>query len=169
MKKLQKDYLERVYAGVLGKTIGVRHGSNDEGWSYEKIKETFGEIKDYLFTFKNFASDDDTNGTFLLPRALADYECSENITSEQIADTLLNYAPDHHGFFWWGPVTAYRRNARRIRTSRPERIRRCPDRRNSTVRPLPSRSAARSSLMVGDWSRLRRNSLRLVWQKGLPA
>ena len=37
MKKLQKDYLERVYAGVLGKTIGVRHGSNDEGWSYEKI------------------------------------------------------------------------------------------------------------------------------------
>ena len=103
MKKLQKDYLERVYAGVLGKTIGVRHGSNDEGWSYEKIKETFGEIKDYLFTFKNFASDDDTNGTFLLPRALADYECSENITSEQIADTLLNYAPDHHGFFWWGP------------------------------------------------------------------
>ena len=34
---------------------------------------------------------------------MADYECSENITSEQIADTLLNYAPDHHGFFWWGP------------------------------------------------------------------
>ena len=70
MKPLQKDYIARVYAGVLGKTIGVRHGSNDEGWSYEKIKETVGEIKDYLFTFKNFASDDDTNGTFLLPLAL---------------------------------------------------------------------------------------------------
>ena len=42
MKPLQKDYIERVYAGVLGKTIGVRHGSNDEGWSYEKIKETVG-------------------------------------------------------------------------------------------------------------------------------
>ena len=27
---LPSDYIERVYAGVLGKTIGVRHGSNDE-------------------------------------------------------------------------------------------------------------------------------------------
>ena len=35
---------------------------------------------------------------------MADYECSENITSKQIADTLLNYAPDHHGFFWWGTL-----------------------------------------------------------------
>lgn len=103
MKPLQKDYLERVYAGVLGKTIGVRHGSNDEGWSYEKIKEVYGEITDYLFQFKNFASDDDTNGTFLLLKALTDFECSDRITSDQIADTLLNYAPDHHGFFWWGP------------------------------------------------------------------
>lgn len=103
MKPLQKDYLERVYAGVLGKTIGVRHGSNDEGWSYEKIKETVGEIKDYLFTFKNFASDDDTNGTFLLPLALRDFTCSRDLTPDHVADTLLNYAPDHHGFFWWGP------------------------------------------------------------------
>ena len=66
---LPSDYIERVYAGVLGKTIGVRHGSNDEGWSYEKIRETFGEVTDYLFTFRNFAADDDTNGTFLLPLA----------------------------------------------------------------------------------------------------
>ena len=70
---LPSDYIERVYAGVLGKTIGVRHGSNDEGWSYEKIRETFGEVTDYLFTFRNFAADDDTNGTFLLPLALRDY------------------------------------------------------------------------------------------------
>lgn len=103
MKALQRDYVARVYAGVLGKTIGVRHGSNDEGWSYERIRETYGEVKDYLFDFKNFAADDDTNGTFLLLKALTDFECSENVTSEQIASTLLNYAPDHHGFFWWGP------------------------------------------------------------------
>lgn len=103
MKPLQNDYLERVYAGVLGKTIGVRHGSNDEGWSYEKIKEVYGEVTDYLYDFKNFAADDDTNGTFLLLKALTDYQCSKDITSQNIADTLLNYAPDHHGFFWWGP------------------------------------------------------------------
>ena len=34
---LPSDYIERVYAGVLGKTIGVRHGSNDEGWSLSLI------------------------------------------------------------------------------------------------------------------------------------
>ena len=43
---LPRDYIDRVYAGVLGKTIGVRHGSNDEGWSYEKIRETYGERED---------------------------------------------------------------------------------------------------------------------------
>lgn len=100
---LQKDYLQRVYAGVLGKTIGVRHGSNDEGWSYEKIKETYGEVTDYLYDFKNFAADDDTNGTFLLLRALSDFGCGKDLTPDHVADTLLNYAPDHHGFFWWGP------------------------------------------------------------------
>ena len=100
---LPSDYMARVYAGVLGKTIGVRHGSNDEGWSYEKIHETYGEITDYLFTFRNFAADDDTNGTFLLPLALRDYGLDLDTLSEHVADTLLNYAPDHHGFFWWGP------------------------------------------------------------------
>ncbi len=100
---LPSDYIERVYAGVLGKTIGVRHGSNDEGWSYEKIRETFGEVTDYLFTFRNFAADDDTNGTFLLPLALRDYGLDRESLSDHVADTLLNYAPDHHGFFWWGP------------------------------------------------------------------
>ena len=100
---LPRDYIDRVYAGVLGKTIGVRHGSNDEGWSYEKIRETYGEITDYLFSFKNFAADDDTNGTFLLPLALRDYGLDIDKLSDHVADTLLNYAPDHHGFFWWGP------------------------------------------------------------------
>ncbi len=33
----------QIYAGVLGKIIGVYLGRPVEGWSYEKIQDTFGE------------------------------------------------------------------------------------------------------------------------------
>ena len=41
---LPKDYLERVYAGVLGKLIGVYLGRPFEGWTYEAISQRLGEI-----------------------------------------------------------------------------------------------------------------------------
>lgn len=96
------DYVERVYAGWLGKVIGVRHGGNVEGWSYERLQKTFGEITDYLYDFKNFAADDDTNGPLVFLRALEDYTHTSAITREQMGLTWLNYVPDGHGFFWWG-------------------------------------------------------------------
>ena len=34
---LPNDYLERVYAGVLGKIIGVYLGRPFEGWTYDRI------------------------------------------------------------------------------------------------------------------------------------
>jgi ADP-ribosylglycohydrolase len=96
------DYVERVYAGWLGKVIGVRHGGNIEQWSYDRIEKAFGEIKGYLHEFKNFAADDDTNGPMFFLRALEDYTHTEDITAEQMGLTWLNYAPDGHGFYWWG-------------------------------------------------------------------
>ena len=39
------DYEERVYAGVLGKIIGVYLGRPVEGWTYERITEELGEIR----------------------------------------------------------------------------------------------------------------------------
>ena len=51
MRKLPEDYVERVYAGWYGKIIGIRHGSNIEGWDAQKIAETYGEITGYLFDF----------------------------------------------------------------------------------------------------------------------
>jgi ADP-ribosylglycohydrolase len=101
--KLPEDYVEKVYSGWLGKVIGVRHGGNVEGWTYEKLERTFGEITDYLHTFKNFAADDDTNGTFTFLRSLEDFTYNEEeLTPEQMGINLLNYTPDGHGFFWWG-------------------------------------------------------------------
>ena len=41
---LPGDYLERVYAGVLGKMIGVYLGRPFEGWTYERIMAELGEI-----------------------------------------------------------------------------------------------------------------------------
>ncbi|MFC3746932.1 ADP-ribosylglycohydrolase family protein [Paenibacillus sp. GCM10012306] len=96
------DYIESVYAGWLGKVIGVRHGSNIEGWSYERIARTYGEITGYVNQFKHFAADDDTNGPLFFLKALEDYTHTTDITEEQMGLTWLNYAPDGHGFFWWG-------------------------------------------------------------------
>lgn len=96
------NYVERVYAGWYGKLIGIRHGSNIEGWSYDQIAAKYGEIKGYLFDFKNFAADDDSNGPIFFIRALEDYTCTESITPAQMGRTVLNYVPCEHGFFWWG-------------------------------------------------------------------
>ena len=100
--RIPKDYVERTYAGWLGKVIGVRHGSNIENWEYEKIKKVYGEITGYLFDFKNFAADDDTNGPYFFIRALEDETHTRDITPQQIARAWLNYAPYEHGFYWWG-------------------------------------------------------------------
>jgi ADP-ribosylglycohydrolase len=99
---MKPDYIERVYAGWLGKLIGVRHGAPIEGWTYEKIKDVYGEITGYLVDYKDFAADDDSNGPIFFLRALEDFQCTKDITPEQIGLTWLNYAPYEHGFYWWG-------------------------------------------------------------------
>lgn len=100
--QIPANYVARVYAGWLGKIIGVRHGSNIEGWTAEKIAAVYGEIQEYLFTFKHFAADDDTNGPIFFIRALDDCDPKMEITPESVGDAWLNYVPYEHGFFWWG-------------------------------------------------------------------
>lgn len=99
---IPQDYIQRVYAGWYGKIIGIRHGSNIESWSYDQIAGKYGEISGYLFDFKNFAADDDSNGPIFFIRALDDYTCTEEITPREMGETVLNYVPCQHGFFWWG-------------------------------------------------------------------
>lgn len=100
MQRLPVDYVERCYAGWLGKVIGVRHGAPIEGWSYGEIRKQLGEITDYPAEYHDFAADDDTNGPLFFLRALTDYGL--DATAEQIGLTWLNYAPYQHGFYWWG-------------------------------------------------------------------
>ncbi len=102
---IPSDYLERVYAGVLGKVIGVYLGRPFEGWSYERIMAELGEIQYYVHDRCQkplIVTDDDITGTFTFIRALADFPSGVNITSQQIGQAWLNYIIENRSILWWG-------------------------------------------------------------------
>ena len=100
-----KQYQNSIYAGVLGKIIGVYLGRPVEGWTFEKIMDTFGEI----YYYKNHKTgaplivpDDDISGTFAFFRALEDTGYDPNISAEQIGNAWLNYIVENETILWWG-------------------------------------------------------------------
>ncbi|MCA9882579.1 MAG: ADP-ribosylglycohydrolase family protein [Anaerolineae bacterium] len=102
---LPSDYLQRVYAGVLGKIIGVYLGRPFEGWSYDQIMENLGEINYYVHEKLNVplvVTDDDISGTFTFLRALQDYNYTRNLTPAQIGHTWMNYLIEEQTILWWG-------------------------------------------------------------------
>lgn len=105
MAQLQEDYAERVYAGVLGKIIGVYLGRPFEGWSYERIMQELGEIWYYVHEKRGvplIVTDDDISGTFTFLRALPDYGNTLGLTPAQIGQTWLNYLIEKRTVLWWG-------------------------------------------------------------------
>ena len=99
------DFEERVYAGVLGKIIGVYLGRPFEGWSYDRIMSTLGEINYYVHEQLDkplIVTDDDISGTFTFIRALADHGNARDITPAQIGQTWLNYLINQRTILWWG-------------------------------------------------------------------
>lgn len=101
---IKEEYIEKIYAGWLGKIIGIRMGAPVEGFSYEQIKNIYGELDGYPIDYrgKEFAADDDSNGPLFFLRALEDSGKGAEIEAQDVAEALLNYAPFEHGFFWWG-------------------------------------------------------------------
>lgn len=102
---LPHGYAERVYAGVLGKLIGVYLGRPFEGWSYERIMAELGEINYYVHEQRGvplIVTDDDISGTFTFLRALPDYGNSRDLTPAQIGQTWLNYIIEQRTILWWG-------------------------------------------------------------------
>ena len=80
--ELDKKYEEKVYAGVLGKIIGVYLGRPFEGWTYERIMEELGPINYYVndkLKKPICVTDDDITGTFTFLRALRDFNYDKNI------------------------------------------------------------------------------------------
>jgi ADP-ribosylglycohydrolase len=127
---MQQDYRERVYAGVLGKIIGVYVGRPFEGWTYEEIIERIGEVEYYAndkvaeYNRRSLGSDyrpplvvtdDDITGTFTFLRAIKDCAPGRRPSPEQIGRAWLNHIVENRSVFWWGGVgnstehTAYHR------------------------------------------------------------
>ena len=103
--KLDKTYEEKVYAGVLGKLIGVYLGRPFEQWSHERIMEELGEINYYVNEQLNVplvVTDDDITGTFTFLRALRENNFDPNISAKQIGQTWLNNLIENKTVLWWG-------------------------------------------------------------------
>ena len=120
MVAITADYAERVYAGVLGKVIGVYLGRPFEGWSYERIQQQLGDIEYYVHDKLDvplIVTDDDIAGTFTFIRALEDHATNPNITAQEIGQSWLNYLIKERSVLWWGGMgnstehTAYLRLA----------------------------------------------------------
>lgn len=100
-----KQYKNQIYAGVLGKILGVYLGRPVEGFSYSKIKDTFGEIKYYVHNDVGvplIVADDDISGTFAFFRALEDNDFDKNLAPKAFGETWLNYIIENKTILWWG-------------------------------------------------------------------
>ena len=146
------DYTERVYAGVLGKLIGVYLGRPFEGWSYERIVRSSGEVDHYVHERRNMplvVTDDDVTGTFTFLRALEDHGYDPDLTPaadrRDLAQLHDRAAHDLLVGRFRQLDRAHRVPAPEERHSRRRRAARSP----ATARWWPSRSAPRSSSTAG--------------------
>ena len=93
---LPEDYAERVYAGVLGKLIGVYLGRPFEGWTNERIERELGDITDYVhdrLVKRLLVTDDDISGTLTFVRAFEDCGDSFDIPARDIGQSWLKTDP----------------------------------------------------------------------------
>jgi hypothetical protein len=102
------DVAERMYAGTLGKLIGVYFGRPVEGWSYQEIRERFGTI-DYFVAQRLgvplIVPDDDVSGTFVFFRALEDNPGAGAVDARTVGNTWLNYIVENKTVLWWGGLS----------------------------------------------------------------
>ena len=123
MAQLTQDYKDRVYAGVLGKVIGVYLGRPFEGWPYDYIQKQLGDIEYYVHDKLDvplIVTDDDITGTFTFLRALEDHGNNPDLSAREIGQSWLNYLIREKTILWWGGLgnstehTAYIRLANGI-------------------------------------------------------
>lgn len=98
-------YREKVYAGVLGKVIGVYLGRPFEGWHYNQIQDRLGDIEYYVHDKLNvplIVTDDDISGTFTFLRAVNDHHKTASISAKEIGQSWLNYLIEEKTILWWG-------------------------------------------------------------------
>jgi len=105
LSDLPSDYAGRVYAGVLGKVIGVYLGRPIEGKTYEQIAARLGDVDYYVHDAMGVplvVPDDDITGTFTFVRAMEDHGDDPAIRAEQIGQSWLDYLVEGRTILWWG-------------------------------------------------------------------
>ena len=108
----RQDYLERVYTGLIGKTIGVQLGGPVEGWTRERILETYGPSDGYIVEYQDFASDDDLNGPMFFYRTLEDEGLLRQMRRMDVIGSIM--LPMDMAFFG-GEVMDFRPKTRHIK------------------------------------------------------
>ncbi|TAM67561.1 MAG: ADP-ribosylglycohydrolase family protein [Microbacteriaceae bacterium] len=99
------DYAAQVYAGVLGKLIGVYLGRPVEGWPYAMIREHVGQLDSYVndrLGIPLVVADDDISGTLTFGRVVEDSFAGCDIRPADVGDTWLNYIIEDRTILWWG-------------------------------------------------------------------
>ncbi len=100
------NYEKQVYAGLLGKVIGVYFGRPVEGWKKTAIQEKFGKLLDHYCAEEQnvplIVTDDDISGTFTFIRALKDSGLYADTPDRFFGDTWLNYLLEEKTILWWG-------------------------------------------------------------------
>ncbi len=156
MRPLPADYLERAYAAVLGKLIGVYLGRPFENWTYDRIMRELGPIEYYVHERLGaplIVTDDDIAGTFTFIRALEDHGARADISAAEIGETWLNYIIENRAILWWGGRGNSDRTHRLAQSQQGHSRARRADRSPSTATRSPNRSARRSSSTAGRSSR----------------
>lgn len=98
-------HADRIYAGVLGKIFGVYLGRPVEGWTYERIREEFGDVDYYVSQSLGvplIVPDDDISGTFVFFRALEDNSPPGKLDARAVGNAWLNYIVENKTVLWFG-------------------------------------------------------------------
>lgn len=96
-----EEILNGIHASWLAKLIGIRLGAPIEAWSGPEVRNLYQPIQNYLTDYGQFAADDDSNGPLFFSSVMETYDL-ETITSQAMAENLLNVVGQNKGFFWWG-------------------------------------------------------------------
>lgn len=99
------NYEEQVYAGVLGKVIGVYMGRPFEGWHKDALVAHWGLVDRYVAEDRGVplvVTDDDITGTFTFIRALEDSGRYADTPEDFYGKTWLNYLIEGKTILWWG-------------------------------------------------------------------
>ena len=104
---LKVSYKNQVYAGVLGKVIGVYLGRPFEGWDKSRIEEKWGMVDHYVHEDQGvplIVPDDDISGTLTFVRALEDSGLYAETPEDFFGKTWLNYLLENKTILWWGGI-----------------------------------------------------------------